>query len=475
MHTNKAEIIGVSKCKEEILDQFTSPSSTHSVASNSNLVGTKEEGGLFLGDQNSPSALSNADSESSKTSSTSNTKNSYVRNIALCAICDGESSGIHFACESCSSCSAYFRRSIVLGKTYECKFDNKCKIQSKWKKCRACRLAKCFQKGMQKSGVQKKRDAIGKKNDGLISRPSGQQMHEKMEVETIEEPSTSVRNSSFSEKKTLHVGIIEEVILRYRALNKNRKLLYSNQNPADLMDDSIELEPVELQDLGECMFQLWRLEHRLCVEFVSSIKFFTSLNPQEKLKVLRNFVPHFQAIEEPYLTWRHGGLDKNWWMMSNKTYLVLDKADIYFSENSKIMKDLKLDKTTATDLFIPSFKRALERVGVKLATYEVTEYEMLFLVTMVLLDYPSIKSLEDSSIIMLKKLRNSALEEMIHYLGTVAKVEDPEVRLGTLLMILAGVKMHAQESTENMRIFHFFEILPKDRMFDSEIFFPRGS
>jgi len=93
------------------------------------------------------------------------------------------------------------------------------------------------------------------------------------------------------------------------------------------------------------MYQLWRIEPRLCADFITSLKFFALLNADEKMKLFKNFLLLFQAVEEPYLTMMHGGLEKKWWMMPNRTYIDFHRADFYFEQ--LMMKALKLDKDTA--------------------------------------------------------------------------------------------------------------------------------
>uniref|UniRef100_A0A0N5BHK9 Nuclear receptor domain-containing protein n=1 Tax=Strongyloides papillosus TaxID=174720 RepID=A0A0N5BHK9_STREA len=78
-------------------------------------------------------------------------RKNFKLQTALCSICNGESTGIHFGAESCGSCSAFFRRSVVMGKIYSY-HSIYCKSEYKWKKCRACRLQRCYEMGMIKSG-----------------------------------------------------------------------------------------------------------------------------------------------------------------------------------------------------------------------------------------------------------------------------------------------------------------------------------
>ncbi|KAI1699792.1 zinc finger, c4 type (two domains) domain-containing protein [Ditylenchus destructor] len=74
-----------------------------------------------------------------------------------CAICDCPSNGIlRFGISACRACAAFFRRSIVENRTYECRFEGDCSIGKDVRCiCRACRLEKCRKMGMDLSKGQK--------------------------------------------------------------------------------------------------------------------------------------------------------------------------------------------------------------------------------------------------------------------------------------------------------------------------------
>ncbi|KAK0421378.1 hypothetical protein QR680_015207 [Steinernema hermaphroditum] len=74
-----------------------------------------------------------------------------------CLICSSHASGFHFDAQSCSACAAFFRRTVVLKKAYQCtnkEFPNQCNINYKSKLCRACRFRRCLESGMDRNSVQ---------------------------------------------------------------------------------------------------------------------------------------------------------------------------------------------------------------------------------------------------------------------------------------------------------------------------------
>uniref|UniRef100_F1KW61 Nuclear hormone receptor family member nhr-71 n=1 Tax=Ascaris suum TaxID=6253 RepID=F1KW61_ASCSU len=81
-----------------------------------------------------------------------------------CTICGSPSNGYHFGALSCAACNAFFRRSVAESRKYFCRKDGDCVIDQNARCfCRACRLKKCLEKGMDPNAVQPHRDIIGQK------------------------------------------------------------------------------------------------------------------------------------------------------------------------------------------------------------------------------------------------------------------------------------------------------------------------
>uniref|UniRef100_A0AC35TPS2 Nuclear receptor domain-containing protein n=1 Tax=Rhabditophanes sp. KR3021 TaxID=114890 RepID=A0AC35TPS2_9BILA len=96
-----------------------------------------------------------------------NSRDSKNCESEICRVCEVNiCNGTHFSARTCSSCAAYFRRSISGQKTYACKKNSNClptisKTNGYNKICRHCRLERCYAAGMKAESVQKKRtDAI---------------------------------------------------------------------------------------------------------------------------------------------------------------------------------------------------------------------------------------------------------------------------------------------------------------------------
>ncbi|KAH7723710.1 CBN-NHR-12 protein [Aphelenchoides avenae] len=79
-----------------------------------------------------------------------------------CAVCGDVSHGVHFGVVSCRACSAFFRRSTISNRKYVCRFGGNCAVGKDIRcSCRACRLNRCVELGMDANAVQRHRDSIG--------------------------------------------------------------------------------------------------------------------------------------------------------------------------------------------------------------------------------------------------------------------------------------------------------------------------
>uniref|UniRef100_A0A914DZ12 Uncharacterized protein n=1 Tax=Acrobeloides nanus TaxID=290746 RepID=A0A914DZ12_9BILA len=390
--------------------------------------------------------------------------------VPRCSICGADSTGIHFGVEACAACSAFFRRTVVLNKNYVCSKEGNCsfnKDSPTGQKCRSCRFKKCLDVGMDKNAVQHRRDAIGKYSN-MVKRECASPPAAEYDVH-VPGCSTSSCDRTFTppspKSPRVQTSVLSEILERYDALNKRRRMFYCNSSIHALFEPNGEMEPVELTNFGDCMFQLWRIEPRLCVEFISNNRYLAPLSSTEKTKILSSFMLIFQAVEEPYITWQYGGMEKKFWMMANRTYIDYESPEKYFEKNSNIMKDLNLDKTSAVNLFKPSFVNAMETIGARMAELNITKSELVVLIALVLLD-PTNPLLEPTTVELLHSLRNQLFKDLMNFYEADDNIEDPEVRMGNLILIMSGIKVHAQKSQENMQLLKVFDVIPRDQLFD---------
>ncbi|CAF1359233.1 unnamed protein product [Rotaria sordida] len=84
-----------------------------------------------------------------------NKKNKPKDSSLVCVVCGSSAHGYNFGAIACESCKAFFRRNAQKDpNTFPCKNKGDCGITLETRhNCMACRLAKCFNSGMQRDGL----------------------------------------------------------------------------------------------------------------------------------------------------------------------------------------------------------------------------------------------------------------------------------------------------------------------------------
>ncbi|CAD5226236.1 unnamed protein product [Bursaphelenchus xylophilus] len=88
-----------------------------------------------------------------------------------CMVCDDPDGSRHYGSVCCSGCKGFFRRSIRHNRAYQCPYNKKCVIRKEYRNsCRACRLQKCVDVGLNPMLVHGDRGCVRK--DSNASSPS---------------------------------------------------------------------------------------------------------------------------------------------------------------------------------------------------------------------------------------------------------------------------------------------------------------
>ncbi|CAF0906077.1 unnamed protein product [Brachionus calyciflorus] len=96
----------------------------------------------------------------STSSSIHYTPSSRILTDVPCKVCHDNSSGKHYGIFACDGCAGFFKRSIRRNRQYVCKNKGHggCQVDKTHRnQCRACRLKKCVEAGMNRDAVQHER------------------------------------------------------------------------------------------------------------------------------------------------------------------------------------------------------------------------------------------------------------------------------------------------------------------------------
>ncbi|CAF3525686.1 unnamed protein product [Adineta steineri] len=92
---------------------------------------------------------------SNSSTSTSNNGIKRQKDVSPCYVCGAKAHGYNFDQITCESCKAFFRRNALKSMDkFRCRNNNSCAITSATRKrCKRCRLTKCFKVGMRKEWI----------------------------------------------------------------------------------------------------------------------------------------------------------------------------------------------------------------------------------------------------------------------------------------------------------------------------------
>ena len=116
-----------------------------------------------------------------------------------CKVCRDHSSGKHYGIYACDGCAGFFKRSIRRNRQYVCKSksDGLCQVDKTHRnQCRACRLKRCFEVGMNRDAVQHERgprnSTLRKQMAMFINKDAAIRHHHDYIMAGIPPPSVSI-------------------------------------------------------------------------------------------------------------------------------------------------------------------------------------------------------------------------------------------------------------------------------------------
>lgn len=228
-----------------------------------------------------------------------------------CDICGALAKGYHFGIVSCRACAAFFRRTVIENKSYQCRQNGECQIHQEARNvCRACRYQRCLQLGMNKNDVQLNRDPIGKRcererqkklenvialNDDITSKSNFISVADI----TVESNMPIFNINQALESSNAQSSVTRRILEGYRIYQASQKSLYSIMYPNSTSNETFRVvkhsEYVEME--------------RACLPLMLSMlndwyQPFDALDSQLKVTVLKSFSVRFSLLTESFRTIR---------------------------------------------------------------------------------------------------------------------------------------------------------------------------
>jgi hypothetical protein len=305
-----------------------------------------------------------------------------------CSICEAPTHGMHFGVSTCKACASFFRRSMVERKRYKCRFQDRCAINNKVRNnCRACRLKKCYERGMVREASPPPTepsvvppssvyggDQTRCPSTALISPQTSFSMTSPQLPTTLTNnllynfsvttqptlsPTTYVKLSSTPEMISIYPRITR-LLQAFRSFQNSLKSLYKIENPHAIY------EPNEFKQAEKTQYD--RLETGTASLIMSMVnEFFPSffkLNAEDRIKVFRPFAVRFSILYRVYISAVYFNRENDTRICTHYGYYnSVETLDLFFGETPNIAEV----KALALPLFtrLNQIKRKAIRIGLR--------------------------------------------------------------------------------------------------------------
>ncbi|CAL2042480.1 unnamed protein product [Caenorhabditis brenneri] len=353
---------------------------------------------------------------------------------ANCAVCDDVGDGCHFGAEACRACAAFFRRTVALGKEYECRQSGDCTVNTIVRSiCKYCRLNKCLEVGMRSSCVQQKRD-ITKKEKSSLHQPD-------IFMSVDESASTSAIPI---EPQLAPMPILDRMRLSYEKLEKSRNVVHRKEG-----DNIFEKKIPSVVNFRTTLIQASN-EVSLVADWVEwCFEEFHTLAVDQKSLLFLNFAPTFMILERAYLTSKYG--KKNQLVLPSRDYLQYDRLEEYFTDAEHGICGKKLAK-----LFQPSVELN-ENLHDLLRSEKVELYDFFALTVLIFWDHGLVGQSEECTEVS-RNMKLAVAKEYLHYRKYYRGEEDPAGQMAVKVSILTCLQRVSHRFREDMSLAHVFDV-----------------
>ncbi|CCD70636.1 Nuclear hormone receptor family member nhr-86 [Caenorhabditis elegans] len=376
---------------------------------------------------------------------------------STCSICREDGDGYHFGAEACRACAAFFRRSVSLDKTYLCRGNNDCEITANIRcMCRSCRFAKCLEVGMNPAGVQQRRDTIGKRE---IKPDSTDLMQLLGSVGDGYPPTTSAQSAlvedlhpSFNDR----MPILMKMRVNYRKMD-NARLVIHRKDGQSLFK---EKTPKAVNYKEACAQSI--REVSLVADWVAwCFDDFVTLPMDQKKVLFRNFYTPFSVLEGAFLC--HINDTSNALILPSGDYIDTNNLKSFFNipDEEQPMTDDEIEKFCR--MFKPSFELNRRGLVLPMMAEKIDVFEFFALCTFVFWDFGLDEQTDDCMMIG-KSVKDRVMKELAFYLRCAKRLEEPSLRVASLLTLLPALQRCVRRFQEDIEITNVFNVYapPKD-------------
>uniref|UniRef100_A0A0N5CE71 Nuclear receptor domain-containing protein n=1 Tax=Strongyloides papillosus TaxID=174720 RepID=A0A0N5CE71_STREA len=423
-----------------------------------------------------------------------------------CKICGAHATGFHFNAQS--SCAAAFRRNVALKKNFQCiNGKNECKISFKQtKNCRACRIRRCLEAGMQTSAVKagqhssmngrsyftisglkrnkrfgqnlgidlKYLQSIDKTNSIKIMRNDSILYNEEKvninnNVNTIDNSYdksqivTNVSKSSlyFSDKlfklKT-NVNVLEYLIEEEKKINERRRILFC-EKPVSSLFGLYSRGPFTKDDIKPLNFRQFTKSIRIHIlfiyEWMRGWEFFKHLSFGDQTTFLRKCVLYHTVLDPSFISCQIGDMTK--FVLPNGGFV-----STILSDSSGWGDEKHITEANKKYIYWPLLQRVKSEIMQPMIDMEIKHDEFCALKAIASLEGSKHDVSEEGKAAMQRESENLTILLHDYYLKKGnSKIQGAE-RIGNLYLLLSTIFDISDNFVESHHQVHFFDIWKLD-------------
>ncbi|GMT36306.1 hypothetical protein PFISCL1PPCAC_27603, partial [Pristionchus fissidentatus] len=402
---------------------------------------------------------------------------------SICSVCRDEASGRHYGVVACFGCKGFFRRTVRAGKTYHCRYDNKCRIDKTGRNvCRSCRFKKCLEVGMEPDAIRPDRDKTGRQKNprrGMcILSPMGTLPDKKYsdasligefssleanlaDLQDSEDNRTTPSSRADSNDGDKKAPVVLDAVL------ETLKTIEEICNRSDSMDDSIPspLCPLSPFDLlirptllsprspmvyngsagsglhSHCSAAIRRLLV-LLIDYTNTLKPLADLAPDEKLSTIRNCAPAFCLLTLAYRSVEAGAPEGSLLLPTGHSITKTDSLVEGEDDKRLVHVEAKIRSLLT---------RILDQIVGLVRRLSPSQDEFVALKAIVALD-PQGSQLSELAATLLTIARDSVMSSLYtKILSTSPSQTEAANRFGSLLMLVANVSKYGSLACATMQ------------------------
>ncbi|CAD5219025.1 unnamed protein product [Bursaphelenchus okinawaensis] len=372
----------------------------------------------------------------------------------ICAVCGDAGAKTHYGVTSCLGCKGFFRRALKKADQYECLNSNNCVINKNFRNsCRACRLQKCLNVGMDPGAVRPDRDFTGKQQNIRIQSSPRQN-----------KPGPSKQTTPDSKEERW-----KKIPVEYRTIMMNLLNIDALVTSGDTSKDPSQLYPLNVNSIRDIIADPSKLKGKR-----TEMRYepYRMARNEELLGVVsRRLVAAIDWVET--LSEIMGGLDiedkialvkggfgvlmlfKN----AAKTSIVTEKTDILCVCNfAYVPRNMATAYGDSYHLDNGLVARILDEVVTPYRKLRLTDEEIVCMCAISVLN-PMARGISDDGYEKVLTLRNKIHDTLFMIMKDVNGSQNPSSRFGNLLLSIPILTGMANSVYENIRFAQTFSTL----------------